>query len=127
MNTRAEITLNFDQKIGLLEVDIANVHWIEPSTFDYQIDQIEIILQRHKDLTIVFRTQSHANDSMKFMFRVMKMIERYQWLEGNDVKLHWIERSAVGARKTLKDKVRNCFLPAMEPATTNSYGIYAMS
>ncbi len=126
-NAQLAISVSFDLELALLEVEIPVAEGLGSLNIDESIEEIEIILQRHKDLTMVFKTLSHGESTMQFMHCAIKMIERYQWLEGNEVKLHWIERSAIGTRASIKEQLLRRTDTVLKETTASEYGIYTLS
>ena len=118
-----KVTIQFDENIGLLEVEVPG--GVLKSAFAMATDQIESILQFHKDITIVFCTSSSNSATMEFMLQVIKMIERYEWLEANKVKIHWRQRTN-NIEDNARVKLAN-YLDGILQDANSSYGTYALA
>jgi len=118
-----KVTIQFDESISLLEVEVPKNTL--KSSFSHATDRIESMLQFHKNITIVFCTSSSDSPTMQFMLQVIKMIERYEWLEGNKVKIHWRQRTN-NIEDTARVKLAN-YLDAILQEANSSYGTYALA
>lgn len=115
-----EIEVQYDPEIGLLEIDICASKAISKLEFDRTIQEIECTLQIEKGLTLVFSTLDSDTQTMEFMLRVIKMIDRYEWLEGNEVKIHWKQKGTID-RERSRLRLAN-YLDAILQKAKVSYG-----
>ncbi len=115
-----KIDLLFDAKVGLLEVEVFHGKSISNADFTKALQEIENTLQFHKEITIVFCTADCHAKTMEFMLQAIKMIERYEWLEGNDVKIHWKQKRTID-RERSRLRIAN-YLDAVLRNAQVSYG-----
>ena len=84
-----KIQVSFDAHLDFLEINVDQLNEKDWDSCQPCIQKVEDYIKNSANLTIVLRCGRQSSATMRFVMRILKMAERYQWAEQKNIKVYW--------------------------------------